>query len=339
MNNIMTMDGKYNFAKDLKYNDKFNIWVSYHDENQIEKFNLKDTDNITLFNTANIGYEGKIINHLNRILCEGVCLVYPYLNNKKSDYIGFRHYRRLFDESKIKFDKLDNNWIQYFHSHFPKNYYETYGKNFNINIDYKTPYRNIENHCFFWSMDKCGIMDDMIEFFQTLYPQYLKNERELHKMVWACTFVCKWDLYVELAKFIYDYIKFINDKYDLDFDENKWAKHVYDKFLTYNQIHHPKSPNMMIMKPEEDDGSIWMELTFWGERGWTTCPYEGFTSLINTYENLYRVYSYNIEFLVSVFIYNHKSFLMKNNPFYMIGNHNERNIIPFEEEMTINNII
>ena len=178
-------------------------------------------------------------------------------------------------------------------------------------------------------------MDDLIEFLQTQYPQYLKNEREFHKMIWGSIFVCKWNIYKKLAKFIYDYIKFIDDKYNLCFDEDKWFKHVYDKFLTYNQLHHPKYPNFLAMKLIEEDDSVWMELNFWGERGWINCPYEGFNSLINTYENLYRVYSYNIEFLVSVFIHNHKNFLMKNNSLHMIEKNGEIYMMPFEEDMII----
>ena len=36
-------------------------------------------------------------------------------------------------------------------------------------FDYKTPYKNIENHCFFWSIDKCGFMDDIIDFLSKEY--------------------------------------------------------------------------------------------------------------------------------------------------------------------------
>jgi len=331
--NIMTMDGKFNFKHKFPINLRFNVWKIYHNENLIPQYNLEDKNEIILFNTANVGYDGKSINHLNRFLSEGVGILYPYLNNIKSDFIGFMHYRRIFnsDMNYLPLKLLAQDYIQYFHFHIPtdeiKKHREEYGI---INFDYKTPYKNIENHCFFWSEDKCGLMDDMIEFLQTQYPQYLEGEKELHEMIWVCMFVCNWDVYKELAKFIYDYVKFINNKYNLDWNEQKWYNHVYNKFLKYNQEHHPKDSEHMYCKRVEDDGSVWCELPWFGEQGWTTCPYEGFTSSIGVYENVYRIYSYNIEFLISIFIHNHKNYLDENNVLRFINADGSEQIVPFD---------
>lgn len=324
---------KRDFSKEITSSTHYTIWRCYHDEKLIQKYNLREDNIVKIFNTCNLGYSGHNLNILTRFLSEGCCLLYPYLNNLKTDYIGFMHYRRLFnyDMNYLPLKLLAQDNIQYFHFHMPtdeiKKYREEYGC---IGFDYRTPYKNIENHCFFWSTDKCGIMDDLIEFLETQYPQYLENEKEIHDIVWACIFVCRWDIYKELAKFLYDYISFISDKYQLNWDEKKWYKHVYDKFLIYNQEHHPKTPDNVFCKRVEDDGSVWCELPFWGDKGWTTCPYSGYKTSINTHSNLFRVYSYNIEFLTSVFIYNHKHFIDMNNVLYFINEDGTKTKIPFQ---------
>ena len=323
------------FSTDIERNPNYAIWRCYHDEKLISQYNLTEDGIIKLFNTCNLGYKGKNLNLLTRFLSEGCCLLYPYLNNLKTDYIGFMHYRRWFnyDMNYLPIKLLEQNYMQYFHFHMPTDEITKHREEYGCEgFDYRTPYKDIENHCFFWSMDKCGIMDDLIEFLQTKYPQYLEGEKEIHDMIWVCMFVCKWEIYVELAKFLYDYVKFINDKYNLEWNDIKWYNHVYDKFLTYNQQHHPKTPDNIYCKRVEDDGSVWCELPFWGEQGWTTCPYEGYKTSIDTNSNLFRVYSYNIEFLTSVFIHNHKHYIDMNNVLYFINEDGTKERIKFQHE-------
>lgn len=316
-------------------NRHYTVWRCYHNEDLMQKYNLKEDDTIALFNTTDLTYAGRNLNNLSTFLSEGACLLYPYLNDIKSNYIGFMHYRRWFnpDMNYLPLKLLAQNTIQYFHFHNPVDEIKKHREEYGISrFDYRTPYKNIENHCFFWSMDKCGILDDVIEFLEKKYPQYLEGEKSIHKLTWVCMFVCRWEIYQELAQFIYDYLDFINKKYNLKWETERWYDHIVDKFLVYNQRHHPKIPDNVYCKRVEDDGSVWCELPFWGDRGWTTCPYEGYITSINTKSNLFRVYSYNIEFLVSVFINNHYNYIDMNNTLYFINDDGTMTHIDFDKD-------
>lgn len=224
---LYTITSKYNLFRDFSndINNKYTIWKSYHKELLINKYDLKETKNIILFNTANIGYNGYSLNHLNRFLSEGCCLLYPYLNNLKSEYIGFQHYRRFFNDSIIDFNKLNNDYIQYFWKYSRNNFLDKFNHN--------SEYVNIENHAYIFVMLECGFGNDIIEFLETKYPQYLELEKNWHPLIALDIFNCKWDLYCELAQFILDYIDFINTKYFLDWNENNWLNHILDKYIKY----------------------------------------------------------------------------------------------------------
>ena len=42
------------------------IWLTYHDDAQIEQYDLKEDDTIRLFKGNNMEVEGEKINHLNK---------------------------------------------------------------------------------------------------------------------------------------------------------------------------------------------------------------------------------------------------------------------------------
>ena len=46
------------------------VWLTYHDDAQIEQYNLKEDDTIRLFKGNNTEVEGENINHLNRFYSE-----------------------------------------------------------------------------------------------------------------------------------------------------------------------------------------------------------------------------------------------------------------------------
>jgi len=335
-NLIMTMKNKCNHYRDFRgsLNYDYNNWLSYHDDKLLEIYPCNENYETRIFNTSNVGYEGKSLNHLHRFLSEGCCLLYPWLNNLETHYIGFQHYRRRYNTNmNVMAQKLlAQNYIQYFHCHYPQNELQIHIKKYGLHwFNFRTKYINIENHCFFWSMDKCGIMDDMIEYLEKSFPQYLEGEKSFHNMYWGCIFVTNWKTYTHLAQFIYLYIKFINDKYKLEWDEHKWYDHVYEKFMKYNQEHHPKYPDHQECRRVENDGSVWCELPFWGNKGWTYGGFEGYTGEFHEKINLWRVYAYNIEFLTSVFIHNHPHYIDQNNRLYFINEDGSTHIIENQE--------
>lgn len=72
------------------------IWVTYHDDKQIEEYNLKEDGNFRLFKGNDITVEGDNINNLNKFYSELVTFYYVWKNNIESKYVGFCHYRRMF---------------------------------------------------------------------------------------------------------------------------------------------------------------------------------------------------------------------------------------------------
>ena len=46
------------------------IWLTYHDERQIQEYGLKETETIRLFKGNDVSIDGDNINHLNRFYSE-----------------------------------------------------------------------------------------------------------------------------------------------------------------------------------------------------------------------------------------------------------------------------
>lgn len=72
------------------------IWLTYHNDKQIQEYKLKDTENIRLFKGNDTSVEGDNINHLNRFYSELTTMYYVWKNRIESRQIGFCHYRRPF---------------------------------------------------------------------------------------------------------------------------------------------------------------------------------------------------------------------------------------------------
>ena len=75
---------------------EFMMWITYHDDKQIEDYDLYETDDVKLFKGNNMDIVGENINHLNKFYSEMVTFYYVWKNNIKSRVIGFGHYRRQF---------------------------------------------------------------------------------------------------------------------------------------------------------------------------------------------------------------------------------------------------
>ena len=72
------------------------IWLTYHDDKQIQEYQLKETDTIQLYKANDVSEKGENINHLNCFYSELTTMYYVWKNKKESQQVGFCHYRRLF---------------------------------------------------------------------------------------------------------------------------------------------------------------------------------------------------------------------------------------------------
>ena len=74
------------------------IWLTYHDDSQIEQYGLREDDVFRLFKGNAVNVEGDNINHLNAFYSEIVTFYYVWKNNVRSEKVGFCHYRRRFQQ-------------------------------------------------------------------------------------------------------------------------------------------------------------------------------------------------------------------------------------------------
>ena len=72
------------------------IWITYHDEGQIQQYGLTEDDTFRLFKGNDQNVKGENINHLNRFYSELVTLYWVWKNETCGKVIGFCHYRRKF---------------------------------------------------------------------------------------------------------------------------------------------------------------------------------------------------------------------------------------------------
>lgn len=72
------------------------IWITYHNDNQIEEYRLKEDGTFRLFKGNDINIEGDNINYLNPYYSEIVTIYWVWKNQKVSRNVGFCHYRRMF---------------------------------------------------------------------------------------------------------------------------------------------------------------------------------------------------------------------------------------------------
>lgn len=260
---------------------KYTIWKIYHDENQIKNYKLCENERIYLFNTTNNGYEGKHINQLNRFICEGTGILYPYLNNLKSDIIGFQHYRRWFHSklTNIKYNEITDGKIQIF----------TNGFRMRTNYDaiYPVKYKDCASHFAFWKIINNGFYQDFINFLTTEFPEFLESLKERNMFHQYSIFICNWDNYIKLCDILWGYINFIANRYHFDlYNDLDWSSFIEEHFILYN-----RNNDIVPRKCK------WSDILY-GHDNWFTLPYDH----PNHFQyGLYRILSFNIEYIVSAF--------------------------------------
>lgn len=80
----------------MEHNKELTIWQTYHKDELIGEFSLKEDEYFRLFNSNDMKVEGENINHLNRFYSEMVTMYWVWRNRKYSRLVGFCHYRRKF---------------------------------------------------------------------------------------------------------------------------------------------------------------------------------------------------------------------------------------------------
>jgi len=156
------------------------IWISYHKDEQIEQYNLKEDATHVLFPTHK-EVEGVNINHMNPVYSEMVTMWYVWQNKIKSKYIGFEHYRRRMNTEELP---AKGECIVYKIMDF---LFES------VYNQYARCHRRED-------------IDMMLHCLDNRYGvgnPYTKNLRESHYLISNCCFIMRWEDFVKMCEFLF----------------------------------------------------------------------------------------------------------------------------------------
>ena len=141
------------------------------------------------------------------------------------------------------------------------------------------------------------LIHDMIEYLKSNTHlnineiiEYTKHKEFITFIGMREIFVMKWEMFIEMCQFIEDYIHYVSNKYSI-YSLYDWIEHVKTNIIEEYR-----------KKPKEYDIRL---LCYQSQ--------EKFNSIYNDnygydISNCWRVYSYMIEILVSIYIGTHKNF-------------------------------
>jgi len=208
---------------------KLQIYKICHSHDQIEQYGLFENDRIKLIDLSSIDNKFNLnYNQLNPYWNEGCGIILPYLNNIKSDLIGFQHYRRWYHSelSNLKVNEIVQGKIQVFQDRGVSHYDQQIK-------EYE--FKALANHMYFWGLLYNGFYNDLIDFLKKEFPHYLKSERIIHNMHGHSLFVCTWERYEELAKLILGYMNFVANRYKFDMaDPLEWKRLIDENVIKFN---------------------------------------------------------------------------------------------------------
>ena len=171
------------------HNKNFTLYCSYYDSNQIEQYNVKETENIKLLNTRHFDGD-KNINDLDNYLSELTIFYYIWKHNIKSDVVGFCQYRRYF--YNINFDLINNNYLQVWNIFdYDKGLY-----NFAINEGF--------NEYILIVLKK--YLYDKYKFTYKDINNSLYNKHQIFMILMFC---CKWDIFCDICNFIFGFLDYL----------------------------------------------------------------------------------------------------------------------------------
>ena len=198
------------------------LYIGYINDEQKEKFNLKDNDNVHLINLSN-HIEGKDINHINCHYSELCVAYYVWKHKLYAPYISIGQHRRYI--TPINFERLDNNDIQVFPIILSRE-------------NNLTPYKY---------MIKDGFDNYIIvSFIKYLLKYNLVPKERIYDIIYNQNFdvsffnvfACNWNVFCNICKFIFGFMQYImlNGSYESlddinDFNEDIRMLYDNERFI------------------------------------------------------------------------------------------------------------
>lgn len=239
--------------------------ITHKDNSQIPK-----AFNKNLYELLNVH---KLYPFYNRLFSEYSGMYYIWKNKIYSDYVGFCHYHRYIYEYNLLKNLTDNDY-QIFHKQ-------------NVSISIVDHYKlcNIPDF----------ITNDIIEFLKlnniSTNIVYEAPNLFYNRMI----YYCNWNAFDKLMIFLNGFISFVKNKYNIN-SEHDWKDHIINNIIMYYRDNYDRIINSKIItyntqilfQSIDDFNNI-----FNNDYG------------LNSYCNCWRIYAYNLESLVSIFIRKH----------------------------------
>ena len=171
---------------------EFIMWCTYHEDIQIEQYNLRQNDAFRLFKGNALDVEGENINHLNAFYSEISTIYWVWKNNVRSEKVGFCHYR-------LKFNHIldvEPGACQVLSFH----------KNFNVFHHYKSSHN----------------YQDYYDAVDIIKEQYGEDSSYIHYMLEGrtfipyCCFIMHWEDFDRLCKFLFPILETFDRKNGLN---------------------------------------------------------------------------------------------------------------------------
>jgi hypothetical protein len=190
----------------------YKIWCTYHDKKLIDEYKLKETEYFKLYYTKDELKDKISLNYVQEFLNEWVTQYYVWKNNIKSDLVGFCHYRR--NIYQYINDEMLYHIINY-------SQYKTFITN-PVNITIKNTYLyECNNYSILMDYNFFGLglhYDLILNYIKENYSSYM-YERTIKvfnsiysRQNYGEIYICKWNIFCELMKFIDGYIKYLFNK-------------------------------------------------------------------------------------------------------------------------------
>lgn len=183
------------------------LYIGYINNEQKDKFNLKDNQNVHLINLSN-HIEGEDINHINCHYSELCVAYYVWKHQLKADYISIGQHRRYINP--INFERLDNDEIQVFpilaHTDNLPPYKYLFKDGFNSYI--------ILTFIKYLLKNKIATKD---KIYNVIYKQNFD-------ISYFNVFACNWKVFNEICNFIFNFTQelLFNGNFDSLEDINQW---------------------------------------------------------------------------------------------------------------------
>ena len=176
------------------------IWLTYHDDSMVNKYNLKENEIISIFKGNDINVKGKNINYLNKFYSELTTMYYVWKNTIRSKQIGFCHYRRVFTEYlEIEYGQCQVLTINY---------------NSNVFLHYKSAHNY---------HDYYDVIDILNEQYgsDNKYSKYLLNG---DVFIPCCCFIMQWNDFEKLCSWLFPILFAWDKKNGLNMDPEKYME-------------------------------------------------------------------------------------------------------------------